>query len=296
MELDRKILEGIYDVHVHAGPSLADRSVDVVDMFKEAEAAGYAGFVVKDHYYPNLFGTQMVNTHLGTGKTTAYGCLVLNNSVGGFNVNAVDKARQLGTAMVYFPTVSSKTHIDNHKGAGFVGGANASVEEEPLVIADADGEMNPKAVEVIEYMAEHDMVLGTGHGNQIEVDATVKTAFEKGMKRVLVTHPHYQVGATIEDMVRWRDLGAYIEINACVFKDVGSVVENVTELSYAQEMIDTIGIDRIIIDTDYGQAKNDTPVEGMYNFLNALHEQFGYTEEELSIMTKKNPKELFGFN
>lgn len=295
MELDRSILEGIYDVHVHAGPSVAARSVDVMEMLEEAAAAGYAGFVVKDHYFPNLFGTKMVNSHSRTGKTTAYGCLVLNNSVGGFNVNAVDKARQLDAAMIYFPTVSSKTHIEGHKHTGFVGGASDAVAEDPIVIAHENGEMNPEAVKVIEYMAQHDMVLGTGHGNRTEVDATVRTAFEKGLKRVLVTHPHYQVGATMEDMVRWRDLGAYIEINACVFKDAGSVVENVTNLRYAKEMIDTIGVDSIIIDTDYGQAKNATPVEGMYNFLNALHKNFGYTEEELGIMTKRNPKKLFGF-
>lgn len=295
MALDRSILEGIYDVHVHTGPSTAKRSVDVAEMLREAEAAGYAGFVTKDHYYPNLFGTKMINDHLGSDTTTAYGCLVLNNSVGGFNVNAVDKARQLGAAMVYFPTLSSKTHIDSHPG-GFVGASSGeSVEEEPIIIADKNGVLNPKAVEVLEYMAKQDMVLGTAHGNEIEVDATVKKAFELGMDRVLVTHPHYQVGATIEDMVRWRDLGAYIEINACVFQDVGSVVENVTPLAYAKEMIDAVGVDKIVIDTDYGQLANGSPIEGMYNFLVALHDNFGYTAEELSVMTKKNPKELFGF-
>lgn len=295
MAIDRSILQGVYDVHVHTGPSTAKRSVDVVEMLREASEAGYAGFVTKDHYYPNLFGTKMINDHLGSETTKAYGCLVLNNSVGGFNVNAVDKARQLGAAMVYFPTLSSKTHIDGHPG-GFVGAsANASVEEEPLVIADSKGVMNPKAIEVLEYMAKNDMVLGTGHGNEIEVDATVKKAVELGMKRILVTHPHYQVGATIEDMVRWAEMGAYIEINACVFADSGSVVEPVTPLAYAKEMIDAVGIDKVVIDTDYGQLANGSPVDGMYNFLVALHDTFGYTAEELSIMTKKNPKELFGF-
>jgi len=90
-------------------------------------------------------------------------------------------------------------------------------------------------------------------------------------------------------------MGAYIEINACVFKDSGSKVEAVVDLSVAKEMIDACGVDSIIIDTDYGQAANGSPVEGMYNFVNALEKQFGITEEEINIMTKKNPKKLFHF-
>ena len=195
-----------------------------------------------------------------------------------------------------FRPFPQKTHIDGHKDSGFVGGAGSSdVEEEPIVIADENGNLNPKAVEVIEYLAKHDMVLATGHGNEIEVDATVKKAFELGMKRVLVTHPHYQVGATIEDMKRWAEMGAYIEINACVFKDSGSKVEAVVDLSVAKEMIDACGVDRIIIDTDYGQAVNGSPIEGMYNFVNALEKHFGITEEEINIMTKENPRKLFNF-
>ena len=52
MAIDRSILQGVYDVHVHTGPSTAKRSVDVVEMLREASEAGYAGFVTKDHYYP----------------------------------------------------------------------------------------------------------------------------------------------------------------------------------------------------------------------------------------------------
>lgn len=150
----------MYDVHVHCGPSTAKRSVEAAEMLKLAEEVGYAGFVVKDHYVPALLGTKMVEQHLENGTCKVYRCLVLNNAVGGLNVNAVDKARQLGTTMVYLPTVSFKTHIDGHKETGFVGGASASdVEGDPIVISDENGNLHPKTVEVIEYLAKHDMVL-----------------------------------------------------------------------------------------------------------------------------------------
>ena len=45
---EREILKGIIDLHVHAGPSVANRAVDAADMLKEAIVAGYRGFLVKD--------------------------------------------------------------------------------------------------------------------------------------------------------------------------------------------------------------------------------------------------------
>ncbi|RPA65447.1 hypothetical protein EF384_00140 [Aerococcus agrisoli] len=292
--MDRSILQGAYDVHVHAGPSSAKRFEDAYEMYQEASAAGYAGFVVKDHNVPALLGTAMINKH-NPGPTRAYGALVLNNSVGGFNVFAVDTAFNYGAAMVYFPTVSSRMHLETRK-EGFVGAAESALEEIPLAYTDDKGEVVPEAVACLQYMADHDMVLGTGHGYPEEVDAVVKKALDLGVKRIVVTHPHYQVDATIADMVKWADMGAYIEINACVFEGGHSVVENVIPLQVAKDMIDAVGADRIIIDTDFGQKANGSPVEGLYNFLTLLHDDYDVSEEDISKMIKDNPAKCFGFD
>lgn len=289
--MDRKILEGIIDMHVHCGPSIANRELDAAEMLKEAEAAGYAGFLVKDHYFPSILGTKMVEKHLGNGTCKVYGSICLNNSIGLFNLKALDTARQMDTKIVYFPTVSTKKHIDDHKGGAFVGGGKSKVTEKPVSYVDEQGNMNPEAIECLKYMAEYDMVLGTGHGNLWEVDHLVKKAVELGVKRILVNHPHYNVGASYEDMKRWADLGAYIELNVCVFVG-GSKIGNVDDKVF-KEIMDTVGVERIIMDTDLGQVNNGSPVEAMFNYINLLEREFGVTEEEINIMTKKNPVELF---
>lgn len=293
--MDRKVLEGIYDVHVHAGPSNAQRKVDVYEMYQEAKKAGYKGFVVKDHYIPALFGTKMIQDHFADDDFVIRGALVLNNSVGGLNVNIVDQARQLNAAMVYFPTVSARNHIELTKETGFAGAANNDVEEEPIDVLDENGEVLPDAIEVLRYIAKHDMLMATGHLNHIEVDAILKKAIELGVNRILITHPHFQVNATIEEMVRWADMGAFIEINACVFDGGGSKIEATTPLQVAKDMIDAIGVERIILDSDFGQTANDTPVEGLYTFINVLEDKFGLTEQDVDIMAKENPKKLFKF-
>jgi predicted metal-dependent phosphotriesterase family hydrolase len=91
-------------------------------------------------------------------------------------------------------------------------------------------------------------------------------------------------------MVRWADMGAYIELNVSVMKS-GSKLGDVDDI-VAKKMIDAIGVDRIILDSDMGQKGNGSPVEGMYNYINFLEKEYGITEEQINIMAKKNPAKL----
>lgn len=288
--MSREILKGLIDIHVHAGPSIARRELDAVEMLKEAETAGYAGFLVKDHYFPSMLGTKMVEKHLGNGTCKVYGSMALNNSVGLFNLKALDTARQMDAKIIYFPTVSTKKHIDDHATGAFIGGGKSKIVEEPIIYVDEDGVMDPKAVKVLEYMAEYDMVLGTGHGNIWEVDHLVDKAFELGVSRVLVNHPQYNVGASYEQMAKWAKMGAFIELNVCVFES-GSKIGDVPDI-VAKKMIEACGVDHIILDSDLGQINNGSPVEGMYNFITFLMSEFGITEDEINTMTKINPAKL----
>ncbi|MPM36282.1 hypothetical protein SDC9_82877 [bioreactor metagenome] len=288
----RDILEGILDIHVHAGPSVAKREVDAADMLKEAQVAGYRGFLVKDHYFPTMMGAKMVEEHLDNRKDVkVYGAIALNNSVGLFNLNAVDVAVGMGAKLVYFPTVSSKNHIDHHKG-NFAGSGKTSIPERPVVYVDENGAMDPAAVEVLRYLAEKDVVLGTGHGTAWEIDHLVKKAVELGVKRILVNHPQFHIGATYEQMNKWAAMGAYIEMNVCVFTS-GSRLGSLDDHIIA-EMLRAVPLSQLILDSDMGQSGNGSPVEGMYRFIMLLMDKFGLTREDIDLITKQNPAKLLG--
>ena len=286
-----KLLKGVIDIHVHAGPSVASRELDAADMLKEAEAAGYRGFLVKDHYFPSMMGCQMVQGHLGSGKVEVFGSMCLNHAMGLFNLNAVDAVYGMGVKMIYCPTVSSKNHIDAHKGH-FAGAGKMSVPEEPVVYVDENGQLDPAAVRVLEYMAEKDMALGTGHGSAREVDALVRKAVEVGVKKILVNHPHFHIGATYEQMRQWAELGAFIELNVCVFSEGSKMGPLPT--SVLEDMLREVPHDRMVLDSDMGQRGNGSPVEALYNFMCLMMDRFGITEEELEVMAKKNPAILMG--
>lgn len=290
--MDRnELLQGVLDIHVHAGPSVANRELDAADMLKEAEAAGYRGFLVKDHYFPSMMGCQMVQKHLGNGSVEIFGSMCLNNAMGLFNLNAVDAAYGMGVKMIYFPTVSSKNHIDAHKG-GFAGAGKMSVPETPVVYVNEQGELLPEAVRVLEYMAEKDIALGTGHGSAREIDALVRKAVEVGVKKILVNHPHFHIGATYQQMRDWAALGAYIELNVCVFSEGSKLGPLPT--SILEEMLREVPRDRMVLDSDMGQRGNGSPVEAMYQFMCLMMDRFGVTKEEIDVMAKKNPAILMG--
>lgn len=288
---EREILKGIIDLHVHVGPSVANRAVDAADMLKEAIVAGYRGFLVKDHYFPSCMGVKMVQEHCDSQGVEIYSSMALNNSMGLFNALALDAAINMGAKIIYFPTVSSKNHIDHHKGT-FVGSGKMSVPESPVVYVDENGVMDPAAVECLKLIAEKDVILGTGHGTAWEIDHLVEKAVELGVKRILVNHPQFHIGATYEQMTKWAKMGAYIELNVCVFTS-GSKLGSLDDQVIA-DMLKAVPLSNIILDSDMGQNGNGSPVEGMYRFIRLLMDKFGLSEADINLIAKENPAKLLG--
>lgn len=148
-------------------------------------------------------------------------------------------------------------------------------------------------LEVLDYLVSHpDVILATGHGSRDEIDALIHAAVERGVQRILVNHPHYMIGASLEDMVAWSRLGAYIELNAVAFVPDSKFHSN--EIEEARNIVAAVGLDKIVVDSDYGQNGNGSPVEGLLRFISMLQEACGLTQEQMEVMTYHNPAWLLG--
>lgn len=282
------ILEGMVDLHIHAGPSIAARSCDAFDMMKMAEEAKYKAYVVKDHYFPTTFSCTLANRHVGNGSVQAYGGICLNNSVGLFNLNAVDAAYQMGAKFVCMPTVSSRQHLMSHKGKVFGGSAANMYPETPVYYLDDNGELLPEVKDLCAYLAgKPDLILYTGHGCAAEVDALIQEAVKAGAKRILVNHPFHIVKASIEQITRWSQMGCYIEMCGGLFRKPEPEVN-------LEMILQNVSIDRLILDTDSGQKGGSLPVDRLLNSIRILREEHGVTDDQLNIMMKKNPSALLG--
>mgnify|MGYP004552969257 FL=1 len=289
-------MTGTIDIHVHAGPSVANRRVDTGDMMLDAIRSGYDAFITKDHYFPSMMGTDMITKFLGEGKCKAYGCIVLNNSVGGINIHAVDAACAMGAKIVFMPTVSALNHINHHKKKVFVGAGKMKIPEKPIYYLDENGELKPEVVEVIEYLAQYhpEVTLATGHGSVEESNKLIDKAVEVGLKKILVNHPFFDIDATLDDMIHWAEQGAFIELNAVVFNAVEPAAHHL-EFDIVEQLFQRVGCEKLVVDSDMGQAVYMPPVDGLAKFAETIKTRCGATDEQMYTMMHKNPAYLIGF-
>lgn len=287
---------GLIDLHVHAGPSVMPRELDGVDMYKEAVAAGYSAYVIKDHYFPTMMSAENISRHMDDGKCKVYGGLALNNSVGGLNLKAVDAACALGAKIIWMPTVSALRHKIMHSGHGlaFPGSKGMSIEEKTIMYLDDNGELQQEVKDILAYLSNKpDVILATGHGSRDEIDKLIHEAVNTyGLRRILVNHPHYMIGASMDDIEAWAGLGCYIELNAVAFVEDSRFKSN--DISEAKEMIRRCGLQQIVIDSDYGQKNNGSPVAGVARFIEMLKSACGLTDDDIKRIGETNPARLLG--
>lgn len=288
--------KGLVDLHVHAGPSISKRAVDTWEAYEHAAEAGFRGIVIKDHYFPSLMSADTVQKHIGIdSELKVYGELCLNNSVGGLNLKAVDAACGMGVKIVCMPTVSARHHLKQYEGKTFVGGGKESVPEEPIYYLDESGKLLPEAVRILDYLAgKPEVILATGHGSPAEIDVLVHEAVKRGIKRILVNHPFVLIEASMEQMIEWARIGAFIELNACDIDPVSSFADG--DKAVVGEILKHIPAEQIVIDSDYGQNGNIEPVEGLIHFTEFLQDKFGVSDEDITKMGITNPGWLLGLN
>ncbi len=289
--LEQSILKGCCDIHLHVAPSLIPRSADIVTVAREAERAGYRAIVIKDHHYNSAPACQQIQKYLfPDSHLKIFGSIALNNSVGGVNPYVVQAAIGFGAKIIWMPTVSAAQHMEYHKTSGAFPSASIALSDIPITLLNENGALKDQVTDVIRIVAAHpDVVLATGHGHAKEVNAVVEKAVRLGVKKIVVDHPTFGIGATLEQVKYWASLGCWIEhcgtISDPRMGEKGTPVEEIVH--YIQE----VGVEHCILSSDYGQEKFGNCIQGMDTYLHALR-QNGLSEEELRRMACTNPARL----
>ncbi|SHN57496.1 DUF6282 family protein [Desulfitobacterium chlororespirans] len=295
--IGRDILKGVVDMHVHSGPSVVTRSLDTGEMLAQAEEAGYKGFVVKDHYIPTVMSALMVEKYQSQKGTRVFGSIVLNNSVGVFNLTMLDAACKMGAKVVWMPTIASQRHIESHAAKGFVGAQSLVSGEKPVYYLNQDGKLIDEVIQVLDYLADHpDLILATGHGSVAEIDQLIPKAVSMGVQKIMVTHPFSTTLASVEDVKRWAAQGAYIDVCGVEFEQVLPTLSRVP-FSLLTEYLKVVPHDQLILSSDAGAMTRNgpvSPVDLFYRFLSLLVENKVLTETQVDLMAKKTPATLLG--
>lgn len=287
---DLALMQGAIDMHIHSAPSLFPRLVDHVEAAEGARKYGMQAVVLKEHH--GYTSDRMYFVRKLVNGIEVYGGVVLNNAVGGINPFAVDSAIKLGAKLVWFPTLSAKNHLDQMGapdfGKSMKQAAKHRLKEKPITVFDGSGRLIPEVYEVIDLIAEADIVLATGHLSIPEARAVLQAAKERGVKRLYVNHPEYIINGSIEEQKELADMGAFIEHLAIFMYPMWPTKAG---LDGIVEMIRAVGPERTVLATDLGQIHNPPPAEGLRMFLRVLLEK-GISFKHLEKMIKDNPRFL----
>ena len=292
------LLIGAIDMHCHAGPSLFDRDLDYVRAAEEGEAAGMRALVIKDHLMPSAVELSILKTRAPEMLTKAptvdlIGSICLNNHVGGFNPWALEVALELGAKVVWFPTVSSQRHIERHQGSLFGTLTTKQLRAGmPIDVLDESGKVVPEAIECLELIAKYDAVLATGHMQADHSLAVLPVARERGVNRIVITHPTLFVDADSEQRTAMINQGAYLEHEVGMYK-AGRPTARL-ETSELISLVTEHGAEHTILSSDLGQINATHPADGLQSTAQALLEA-GISENDVEMLFARNASQLLGY-
>jgi len=89
----------------------------------------------------------------------------------------------------------------------------------PVSVVDAHGALLPEVLPILDMVAEHDVVLSSGHLHINEIWPLFEEAQRRGVKRLICNHPTYIVDATLQDITKLAGMGVYIEHSMCMFAE-----------------------------------------------------------------------------
>ncbi len=287
---DLELMQGAIDIHIHSAPSHFPRLVDHVEAAEGARKMGMKAVVLKCHH--GYTSDRMYFVRKLVHGIDVYGGVVLNNAVGGINPFAVEAALNYGAKIVWFPTLSAKHHLDQ-MGAPDFGSSmkqrtKRKMTEKPITVLNEKGKLIPEVYEIIDLVAEHDIMLATGHLSIPEAKEVIKAAKKSKVKRLYVNHPEFIINGTIEEQKELAAMGAFIEHLAIFMYPMWPTKAGIDGIV---EMIKAVGPERTVLATDLGQVHNPPPWEGLRMFLKVLLEK-KIPKGHLKRMVQDNPAYL----
>ena len=282
-------MQGAVDVHVHSEPDLFPRIADDVGVARHAASLGLRAISLKCHSERTTSRAYM--TMQQVPGIQVVGGIVLNRAVGGINPDAVEAALQLGARHVWMPTVDAANHARTFGSTGAYdkqASTMARSADTGIEVFDAGGTPIDGLFDVLDLVAQHRAILSTCHLSIPEILRLVPAARERGVEKIMITHPYFKVpGLDLDTLRSLVDQGAYAEFGYCTI----SPMWNHATLVRQVEAIRELGAQRCILMSDGGQRHNPMPAECLRVFAQSVYES-GVSEEDVAKMIKDNPLDL----
>ena len=264
---------------------------------RQAAAAGMKGVGLMDNFSNSAGYAALAMTELGHLDIDIFGGPILEPCAGGVSAEVVAIALDWG----YGPGsgarfVSMPTH-HTRKTAQLEGRSPTYVEgcfHVPL-----EGELQDATKQILDLLAQRDVVLNTGHISGAEAVRLCQEAKKRGVERVIAPSGGFEANE-IAEIVK---TGAYAEFSFYTLTHAAFIpVTNIDSQAHAPahvtpdqmaERIRAATPERTILSSDLGSYVLPPPVEGLREFLIMIKSR-GFSEAELRLMVARNPIALFG--
>ena len=263
------LLEGAVDLHCHSGPAAMPRILDHHEAMQDAAAAKFRALLYKDHFYLGVAQAEILEKLFPETGVKLYSGLALNNASGGVNPHAVDHAVKIGAKIVWMPTLSAANHIKKAEteAKGFPKAAQKMLDPIPLTVMDGKGGLTDDAKQVLDLIAEGDIILAGGHLDVSELFPLFEEAKARGVRKMLVNHPTYVVGCSDADIRGLVAMGVYMEHSICMFVEGAAKHFDAQDLAH---LIEVAGVDHTCLCSDLGLRGSPRPIEGYRSIVKML--------------------------
>ncbi|WP_062352119.1 DUF6282 family protein [Herbidospora yilanensis] len=288
-----RALHGLVDLHCHSGPNPLPRRFDHVAAAEDGARLGMRALLAKSHHHNTVMDLLAMRDRLAPLPTKVYGGIALNNQVGGVNPFAVELSLRMGGKCVWFPTISSSAHIDHHNSGGGFPTPTIPLSVERVDVRGPDGALLPAVGKVLDLVAEAGALVSAGHlppGDILEVFAAAK---DRGVRRLVVSHPNFVIGSDPAQCREFTALGAYIEHETSMYDPEVAQRKGTPEQLLA--WIEQVGPEHTVLASDLGQAGRPMPVDSFIRVGGALLD-LGLPEKDLRTIVRANPSYLLGLD
>ncbi|WP_139906716.1 DUF6282 family protein [Brevibacterium sp. CT2-23B] len=287
------LLDGLIDPHCHPAPSAMPREFDAATGARDGwDRLRMRAMVFKCHHHNTQMDVIAQRSLLEDVPTEVIGAVALNSSIGGLNLAQVQMCLGLGGKVVYLPTVSSGRHIDNHAESQGFPTTMVEVTTHRIEVVDSDGNVVPELLPIFDLIAEKDAVLNGGHLHPDYIEACFAEARKRGVRKFVVSHPDFVIGAEPEQCRKFIDMGAKVEHELHMY-DPGAKMR--WPLEQLLEWITVLGAENTLLGSDLGQKGFPWPVDGFIRVAEGLLD-LGLPEDDLRAIVHTNPRTLFGID
>jgi Family of unknown function (DUF6282) len=292
MSVYDEMIKGAIDVHCHIDFEFSAKERKREPEFlwlPKAEAMGIRGVVLKSHWWPTINVVPYILSTVET-RVRLWSSVALNSTAGGPNPCIIESCAELGGKMVFLPTWSARNDVQRK---GFSNRlktyykSHAQLDNPNYYFLDDKGKLMPLGYEIIECCKAHNLTLGMGHVSWQESLAFVEAARDMGYsQRIIVNHVQsHIIDMPLEAMQRAAGMGAFLE--TCW----NALAPGRMDSPELVQQFRKVGLQQIIVSTDYFRPYSPNPAELFRMFLGMLHEG-GLSKDEVKQVACTNPARL----